>query len=153
MLTIADKLKILETVVAFDPVDVVNNLPTMEIAAKRLRHNQAVFKHIPMFCLRHWVEEVVRVERDVDISNFGYNPTALPLVAAVPKTLALDTTLVLWDAFNQPNPACCSTDFAGLEDYGRMPDFTSLTATGTLSNLSHIEMVAERAGKVKLCDN
>ena len=58
MLSVTDKLKVLKSVIIFDAIDMVNDLPQVKIATKRLSHDQTVFGDVIPLC-RHRVKEIV----------------------------------------------------------------------------------------------
>lgn len=79
MSIISDQLKVLNSVIKWVSIYVMNYLPSVKTATKTFCHYQPVFFHIT-FLVRHWIKEVILVNIDRYIRPFSsyFTTSALP---------------------------------------------------------------------------
>lgn len=92
---IANKLKILYSIICFNVILVVNYFPTVKTSPQMFCHNKAMFKYIALF-ISHWVKEIFRVNFKGNIATPRSCSPTLPIIAIAPPMQIGKPSFLLW---------------------------------------------------------
>ena len=109
MSIIGNKLKVFYTVVILNTVNMMNNLPSMKIATKVLRHYKAMLSDSS--AIDHWKEKIARVQSDKNIASFfsfiasPFPPIVFNSISCIKLISTSIASKICWFATNKMHPS------------------------------------------------